>query len=67
VGVKLARHKNQGDDGDVNKVSHRFESFRQYLDSIAARQLIKKRAAGVKKVLRFAGAMGRIRAAGKHG
>jgi hypothetical protein len=24
VGVKLARHKKEGDDGDVNKVSHRF-------------------------------------------
>jgi hypothetical protein len=24
VGVKLARHKKEGDDGDVNKVSHKF-------------------------------------------
>jgi hypothetical protein len=24
VGVKLARHKKQGDDGDVNQVGHRF-------------------------------------------
>jgi hypothetical protein len=24
VGVKFAHHKNQGDDGDVNNISHRF-------------------------------------------
>jgi hypothetical protein len=24
MGIKFARHKKQGDDGDVNKISHRF-------------------------------------------
>jgi hypothetical protein len=71
VGVKLARHKKQGDDGDENKINHRFcfqiagktcqsrlpaESNRArscpHHGATPAKRLIKRRAIGIKKVLR---------------
>jgi len=53
--VKLRGRKKERDDGDENKISHNSVYSGLKLDSIALRPLIKKGAAGVKKVLRFDG------------
>jgi hypothetical protein len=53
AGVKFARHKKQGEDGDENQVGHRFNLSGQNLEAIAAGWLIENCCKSVKKLLRI--------------